>query len=91
MLLYAVTMSRRVRGSACRRIFHTSRASDAVTYEPGQIVEFHRMAKGVVRRGVQEKRFKSGEQWEVFRREEEAVIVGPGGSRSSHAGEVNGC
>ena len=63
MLLYAVTMSRRVRGSACRRIFHTSRASDAVTYEPGQIVEFHRMAKGVVRRGVQEKRFKSGEQW----------------------------
>src|SRR3984893_18564100 len=41
-----------------------------------RIVEFHRMAKGVVRRGVQEKRFKSGEQWEVLRREEGAVIVG---------------
>src|SRR4029077_2585295 len=52
---------------------------DAVTYEPGQIVEFHRMAKGVVRRGIQEKRFKSGEQWEVLRREEGAVIVGKEG------------
>ena len=50
-----------------------------LTYEPGQIVEFHRIAKGVVRRGVQEKRFKSGEQWEVLRREEGAVIVGNGG------------
>ena len=37
------------------------------------------MAKGVVRRGVQEKRFKSGEQWEVLRREEGAVIVGKDG------------
>ena len=52
---------------------------DAVTYKPGQIVEFHRMAKGAVRRGVQEKRFKSGEQWEVLRREEGAVIVGKDG------------
>jgi hypothetical protein len=34
---------------------------DAVAYEPGQIVEFHRIAKGTVRGGVQEKRFKSGE------------------------------
>ena len=33
------------------------------------------MAKGAVRRGVQEKRFKSGEQWEVLRREEGVVIV----------------
>ena len=48
---------------------------DAVTYEPGQIVEFHRIAKGAVRNGVREKRFKSGEQWEVLRREEGAVIV----------------
>jgi hypothetical protein len=56
-----------------------SQQRDAVTYEPGQIVEFHRMAKGVVRRGVQEKRFKSGEQWEVLRREEGAVIVGKDG------------
>jgi len=37
------------------------------------------MAKGVVRSGVQEKRFKSGEQWEVLRREEGAVIVGKDG------------
>jgi hypothetical protein len=56
-----------------------SQQRDAVTYEPRQIVEFHRMAKGAVRRGVQEKRFKSGEQWEVLRRKEGAVIVGRGG------------
>jgi hypothetical protein len=37
------------------------------------------MAKGVVRSGVQEKRFKSGEQWEVLRREAGAVIVGKNG------------
>ena len=48
---------------------------DAVTYEPGQIIEFHKIAKGAFRTGVQEKRFKSGEQWEVLRREEGAVIV----------------
>jgi len=57
-----------------------SQQRDAVTYEPGQIVEFHRMAKGVVRRGVPEKRFKSGEQWKVLRREEGAVIVGKDGA-----------
>jgi hypothetical protein len=54
-----------------------SQRRDAVTCEPGQIVEFHRMSKGVVRRGVQEKRFKSGEQWEVLRRQgwrREAVL-----------------
>jgi len=56
-----------------------SQQRDAVTYEPGQVVEFHRMAKGAIRRGVQEKRFKSGEQWEVLRREEGAVIVGKDG------------
>jgi plastocyanin len=56
-----------------------SQQRDAVTYEPGQIVEVHRMAKGVVRSRVQEKHFKSGEQWEVLRREEEAVIVGKDG------------
>jgi len=57
-----------------------SQQHDAVAYEPGQIVEFHRMAKGAVRRGVPEKRFKSGEQWEVLRREEGAVIVGKDGA-----------
>jgi hypothetical protein len=56
-----------------------SQQRDAVTYERGRIVEFHRMAKGAVRRGVQEKRFKSGEQWEVLRREEGAVILGKDG------------
>jgi hypothetical protein len=50
-----------------------------VTYEPGQIVEFHKIAKGAIREGVQEKRFKSGEQWEVLRREEGTVIVGKDG------------
>ena len=56
-----------------------SQQQDAVTYEPGQIVEFHRIAKGAVRRGVKEKRFKSGEQREVLRREEGEVIVGKAG------------
>jgi hypothetical protein len=56
-----------------------SQQRDPVTYEPGQIVEFHRIAKGAIRRGVKEKRFKSGEQWEVLRREEGAVIVAKDG------------
>jgi ATP-dependent exoDNAse (exonuclease V) alpha subunit len=56
-----------------------SQQGDPVTYEPGQIVEFHRIAKGAVRNGVKEKRFKSGEQWEVLRREEGAVIIGNDG------------
>jgi hypothetical protein len=56
-----------------------SQQGDAITYEPGQIVEFHRIAKGVVRSGFQEKRFKSGEQWEVLRQEEGTVIVGKNG------------
>src|SRR6201995_3086384 len=56
-----------------------SQQGDAITYEQGQIVEFHRMAKGVVRSGVQEKRFKSGEQWKVICQEEGAVIVGKEG------------
>ena len=56
-----------------------SQQRDAVNYEPGQIVEFHRIAKGAVRGGIQEKRFKSGEQWEVLRREEGGVIVGKDG------------
>jgi hypothetical protein len=52
-----------------------SQQRDAVTYEPRQIVEFHRLTKGVVRIGVQEKRFKSGKQWKVLRREEGTVII----------------
>ena len=50
-----------------------------MTYESGQIVEFHRIARGAVRRGVRERRFKSGEQWEVLHREEGIVIVGKDG------------
>jgi hypothetical protein len=46
-----------------------SQQHDAATYEPGEIVEFHRIVKGAVRSGVKEKRFKSGEQWEVLRHE----------------------
>ena len=56
-----------------------SQQRDPVIYEPGQIVEFHRIAKGADRRGVKEKRFKSGEQWAVLRREERTVIVGKDG------------
>jgi hypothetical protein len=56
-----------------------SQQRDAVTYEPGQIVEFHKIARGAVRKGVKEKRFKNGEQWEVLRRQEGAVIVGKDG------------
>jgi hypothetical protein len=56
-----------------------SQRHDAVTYEPGHIVEFHWIAKGAVRKGVKEKRFRSGEQWEVVRREEGAVILARNG------------
>jgi len=56
-----------------------SQQRDPVTYEPGLIVEFHNIARGAVRKGVKEKRFKSGEQWEVLWREEGAVIIGRDG------------
>ena len=42
---------------------------DAVTYEPGQIVEFHRMARGVVR-SDQTRRFS------VFEREKICIAIG---------------
>jgi hypothetical protein len=44
-----------------------------------EALEFHLVAKGAIRRGVQEKRFKSGEQWEVLRREDGIVIIGKEG------------
>ena len=47
---------------------------DAVHYVPGQVVEFHRITKGVRRDGVQEGKFLSGEQWRV-KRKRGAVIV----------------
>jgi ATP-dependent exoDNAse (exonuclease V) alpha subunit len=46
---------------------------DAVSYEPGYVVEFHRIVKGAAVDGRKEKRFRSGEQWTVVRRD-------PGGS-----------
>jgi hypothetical protein len=52
-----------------------SQQRDAATYESGQVVEFHRIARGVGK----EKRFKSGEQWEVLRREEGVVVIGKDG------------
>jgi hypothetical protein len=66
-----------------RLILTGSQQRDVVTYEPGQIVEFHRIAKGAVRSGVQEKRFKSDEQWRSFAGEEGSAIVGKDGVRSS--------
>jgi len=48
---------------------------DAVHYVPGQMVEFHRITKGVRRDGVQEPKFLSGEQWRVKRREGTRVTV----------------
>lgn len=44
---------------------------DAITYEPGQVVEFHRLARGVPR----QKRFKSGEQWTVVDRPGAEVML----------------
>jgi hypothetical protein len=43
-----------------------SQRQDPINYEPGQVVEFHKLAKGG---------FKSGQQWEVLRREEGKVVV----------------
>jgi conjugative relaxase-like TrwC/TraI family protein len=48
---------------------------DPVHYVPGQIIEFHRITKGVARNGQREKRFLSGEQWKVVRREGASVFV----------------
>jgi conjugative relaxase-like TrwC/TraI family protein len=48
---------------------------DAVQYAPGQIVEFHRMAKGAVRYGKRDPKFLSGEQWRVKRKEGGSVVI----------------
>ena len=48
---------------------------DAVHYVSGQVVEFHRITKGVRRDGVQEGKFLSGEQWRVKRQDGNRVIV----------------
>jgi conjugative relaxase-like TrwC/TraI family protein len=48
---------------------------DAVYYTPGQVVEFHRITKGVRRDAVQEAKFLSGEQWRVKRREGASVTI----------------
>jgi hypothetical protein len=51
-----------------------SQRRDPINYEPGQVVEFHRLAKGG---------FKSGQQWEVF-----TAGGRPSGDRSSRSGKV---
>jgi hypothetical protein len=56
-----------------------SQRRDAINYEPGQVVEFHRMAKGAEHNGTKQKRFRSGEQWTVVRRQDGAVVVESGG------------
>jgi conjugative relaxase-like TrwC/TraI family protein len=43
-----------------------SQRRDPMNYEPGQVVEFHRLTKGG---------FKSGQQWEVLRPEEGQVVA----------------
>jgi hypothetical protein len=68
------------RGSSCAGTKAGCLAACASALRPvGCPIEFHRIAKGAIRRGVKEKRFKSGEQWEVLRREEGAVIVAKDG------------
>src|SRR5215469_12233610 len=47
-----------------------SQRRDPINYEPGQVVEFYRLTKGG---------FKSGQQWEVLRREEGQVVIGRAG------------
>jgi hypothetical protein len=42
---------------------------DAVNYEPGYVVEFHKIVKGAGESGRKEKRFRSGEQWRVVSRD----------------------
>jgi hypothetical protein len=84
-----------LRSAASMAKLTDSRQRDVVTYKPGQIVEFHRTALGSVRGEVQEKRFKSGEQWEVLRRKEGAVIVDKGEvvrtGTALHLGPGNSC
>lgn len=48
---------------------------DPVLYLPGQVMEFHRITKGIARAGTQEPKFLSGEQWRVKRREGNRVII----------------
>jgi conjugative relaxase-like TrwC/TraI family protein len=43
-----------------------SQRGDAINYNPGQVVEFHRRASGG---------FKSGERWEVARSSSEGVVI----------------
>jgi ATP-dependent exoDNAse (exonuclease V) alpha subunit len=46
--------------------FTESQRRDAINYNPGQVVEFHRRASGG---------FKSGERWEVARSSSEGVVI----------------
>jgi hypothetical protein len=46
--------------------FTESQRGDAINYEAGQVVEFHRRARGG---------FKSGERWQVAGRDGKAVLI----------------
>src|SRR4030081_2657624 len=52
---------------------------DAINYDVGMVVEFHRKLKGVARNGAKEKPFKPGERWTVARRQDGAVVIARGG------------
>jgi len=53
--------------------FTESQRCDCINYRAGQVVEFHRRARGG---------FKSGERWEVIARDEKAVTVLRAGKRA---------
>ena len=63
-----------------------SQRRDPINYERGQVVEFHRLSKGG---------FKSGQQWEVLRREAGQVMIGRAGQERllplSSAAKFNLC
>jgi len=48
---------------------------DPIHYLPGQVVEFHRITKGIARGETREPKFLSGEQWQVKRREGNRVFI----------------
>jgi hypothetical protein len=59
-----------------RRSVRTDRSGDVRIEKILAIIDLCKFGIHDISRGVKEKRFKSGEQWEVLRREEGAVIVG---------------
>ena len=54
---------------------------DPVNYEPGQVVEFHRIVKSVAVAGKKEKCFRSGERWKVLARDAVGNVIVQRGNR----------